>query len=479
MSILSACQFATDSGAAHIAVMGLRMGATLALAVSHRCPSLQTLVLWDPCEDPSAYIRGQRVLHKLSVPSQSYSDGSAEIPGLSLSKQTLGSLRSMKPTEFAWRHDAGARDDPDVLLMTREGEPESSILRDRPGVQRVRIVGQEQFLEVPSFDAVAPRGSMSRIVRFLDERMSEEAAPLSLKPVVETVVGLTADGRFIREHVEADHDDGIFRIITEPPGEVARELICVNAAAEHHIGPARLWVTLARSLAGVGIRTTRFDRRGVGDTRPGAGQESPQIYSQSAIDDIVKVLGDVPQTAPRLVVGLCSGAWLAGRAVAECPVDDLVLINNGIWQRDFPGWAVGELEVRQAAQAVDRGAPTPNVSARRQRSALVRSLKSRIPYLAWLLLGMANKVQVPEVLLGDLDHRVVRLLLIFCNEDADAFERQRGLAGLRRLKRRGLRVDVRQIAAADHGLFARGGRDGVQTAIAEYIAAATPIELAR
>jgi alpha/beta superfamily hydrolase len=58
-------------------------------------------------------------------------------------------------------------------------------------------------------------------------------------------------------------------IITDPP-EAERDpqrpaIVCLNAGIIHRVGPHRLYVKMARTLAAMGFVVLRFDFSGIGD----------------------------------------------------------------------------------------------------------------------------------------------------------------------------------------------------------------------
>ncbi|HWU86648.1 MAG TPA: hypothetical protein VN253_05215, partial [Kofleriaceae bacterium] len=69
-------------------------------------------------------------------------------------------------------------------------------------------------------------------------------------------------------------DDGLFGIVTLPPEQLraASEerpfAVLLNSGLMHRVGPFRTGVELARSLAARGVRVLRYDRSGLGDSRP-------------------------------------------------------------------------------------------------------------------------------------------------------------------------------------------------------------------
>jgi len=78
----------------------------------------------------------------------------------------------------------------------------------------------------------------------------------------------------------------LFGILTEPEGApLGPTVLLLNAGLIHHIGPARLWVSLARRFAAAGMRCLRFDLSGLGDSpvRPGS---PPRRLPARAAEDV-------------------------------------------------------------------------------------------------------------------------------------------------------------------------------------------------
>jgi hypothetical protein len=124
---------------------------------------------------------------------------------------------------------------------------------------------------------------------------------------------------------------GILSRTSDDPGRPA--IVMFNAGSVHHVGPHRLYVTLARELALLGFASLRFDLEGIGDsvlTR--AGREN-HPYPDTAIADTRAALDFLHQRFGyrRFIgLGLCSGAhtaFHAALALPEHPISKIVLIN--------------------------------------------------------------------------------------------------------------------------------------------------------
>jgi pimeloyl-ACP methyl ester carboxylesterase len=121
-----------------------------------------------------------------------------------------------------------------------------------------------------------------------------------------------------------------------PAGQPLRlGVIMLNAGVIHRIGPHRINVRLARSLAKAGIASLRFDLSGVGDSgRP----KAPRAYREQAVIDLRAAIDHLERAtaANRVaIVGICSGAENGLMAAVQDPRV------AGLWMHDgftFPSW---------------------------------------------------------------------------------------------------------------------------------------------
>jgi dienelactone hydrolase len=103
---------------------------------------------------------------------------------------------------------------------------------------------------------------------------------------------------------------GLVGILTVPrtPRPGAPHVVLVSAGVVHRVGPARLYVDVARALAERGVPVLRFDLSGLGDAeavRGGASLNASAVAdTRAALDYLAEARG-----ATRFVAaGLCSGA---------------------------------------------------------------------------------------------------------------------------------------------------------------------------
>jgi len=121
-------------------------------------------------------------------------------------------------------------------------------------------------------------------------------------------------------------------VLSEPTAEPRQEsrpaFLLLNAGTVGRVGPNRLYVKLARSLAARGFPVLRFDFSGVGDSPPRADHLP---LDESTVDEVREAVDLLEErgTADRFVLlGICSGGYFALRAAcADTRVSGLAMIN--------------------------------------------------------------------------------------------------------------------------------------------------------
>ena len=207
-------------------------------------------------------------------------------------------------------------------------------------------------------------------------------------------------------------------ILTEPEDPKRNgglpAVILLNAGLVHRVGPNRLYVRLARNLAGVGFVVLRFDFSGVGDSRARGDhlpfRESSILETQEAMDYLQESRG----SRKFLLGGICSGAAASFRtACSDRRVVGAVLINprahlhhtadqelssnlrNRVLVRHY--WRIamfssfrrrnalrmlgGSVDVQKALSAMI-GAPFRRLATLGRRPSLTNDRSDRIPQLA-------------------------------------------------------------------------------------------------
>jgi len=260
--------------------------------------------------------------------------------------------------------------------------------------------------------------------------------------------------------VHFGHGDGLFGVVTsrdEP--STAPAVILLNTAGGHHVGPHRLYVSLAREWAARGHYVLRFDLHGIGDSTPTDDPGTDTVYPEQMLDDAREAIAHVRQEAPGrpiILAGLCSGGWLAFQ-VARCglAVDGIVSINPPLYLRDGDARWLRDGRVLGRYQQAMRD-PSKWVKALRGGASYAtftrvaaRALSRKIAVLARGILGD----ELPDGLANDLciiAERRIRTLFVFSRgDDGFAYFQSQAQPALKRAQVRAV-VDHLVVEGAGH-----------------------------
>jgi len=299
------------SGAQAIALVGLRLGATVAMASAVERGDVDSLVLWNPCISGASFVAEVTKLHKLymriepqlALAPPAGADGE-EALGCFLPRALIDDLSKIDLLQAARRParrtlviDGGnvaGRDALMTLLRHLGAEPD---LRSHPG---------HKFLVTVSHRSLVPDDVLDSIVGWLGEVYPPGApARSTLPPLKATSPSPSGELPLIfgRNHP-------LFGILT--PANPARakpgrpRIVLSNAGCVNRAGPHRMYVKMARRWADLGFDVLRVDLSGIGDSPAAPGQRENVNYPPSGLDD----LGQATQTlgmGPVIVAGLCSG----------------------------------------------------------------------------------------------------------------------------------------------------------------------------
>ncbi|HEY6895128.1 MAG TPA: alpha/beta fold hydrolase [Rhodanobacteraceae bacterium] len=103
--------------------------------------------------------------------------------------------------------------------------------------------------------------------------------------------------------------NGLFAMATQPDAPTGLPVVVLlNAGLVHRVGPFRLYVPLARTLAAAGFPVVRFDQPGVGDAPNKDDPDEAGVVSR-IFDELAAIL----YTNEFIVGGLCAAADLGWR----------------------------------------------------------------------------------------------------------------------------------------------------------------------
>jgi alpha-beta hydrolase superfamily lysophospholipase len=454
-------------GADAVVVIGMRAGALLAAALPEA--RADGLVLWDPVADGRSFLREQRALRMISVEAPVVDDGSVEGAGVVFDPATAQDLGRLRLVE-----SIGALP-PRVLLLTRPDRPEPAGIRAVAEVHGVTVApaeGQGDLLDVLPDAATVPEATLDRIVRWCagagapapSSSAPREPAPRPAGDPWRSDALVAGDGA-VAERAVALGAAGLFAIVAEPAdGEPSGTVLLSNSGVLPHVGPARVWVELARRLAGAGLRVARMDQSGIGDSPARPGRPEGVVYTPDALDDFEEAIRALLPGSPADVVlaGLCSGAYHSIETGQRLGSRHVCAVNPILTFSPAEADGGGALDPRRGAVQPLRG-PFRMLAGNRRAVAL----GERLPAAAWWLLDRLGLQPSPGRGLQRLVEGGTELLLVCGEEDSKPF-RRRAAPTLRRLERSG-RFRFEIVKGLDHTMLARGGREAAVEILAQHL----------
>lgn len=348
----AAAELRVSADVENVAVVGIGLGAMLAIAAAARGANLQCLVLWGTAATGRAQLRELRAFNKMEL--SEYGKGvvvppqpipGLEIAGFLLAPETQRLLESLDFSILPQMHKRRA------LVLSRDDI--------RPDAKLVRALeASDWFVEVgigsgyaamlaPPHEVVHPTKTFKTIVEFLAHDLDEagplqkagltvnsmstrRAAPQSAVTVVEGVGTCVLETVYSQDHSSAS----LFGILSEPGPGLQRSDLCLlflNPGAVRHIGPNRMWVEAARRWAARGVMSLRMDFAGIGESDGESSVDVAGLYTGQFLEQIELVMDALRSRAGArhfAVIGLCSGAFWAFHAAIRHPnIRGAILLN--------------------------------------------------------------------------------------------------------------------------------------------------------
>jgi len=477
----------------HIYLLGFRLGVLVAAKAAASYAGIKGLIAIAPVTSGRNYLRELRTIQLASAKrTASAEKGGIHVAGFSLSAASIASLNTIDLTGLSV---------PDVLVVDRREAPAArtwceSLTSRGFRAEYLALTGfvrmmmtQPHLASVPHtmisaacdwLKRVAPAGTAGEIAApphraLIASRMSKTTwvLPDSSDPMTERLCVLGSEAR-------------LFGIVTEPRRSEKRRrgIILLNAGATHHVGPNRMYVTLARRWAQNGYVVLRFDLSGLGDSGSVKDQKENEVYPECAVAEIraaVDFLRSQYGVNTISLAGLCSGAYHCLRAaVADTAVTRIMLVNplnflasDGTTQDDLLRLGFNHSPALYLRQNVPskfwKKLMSGQVNIPRLLSVYARY---GLELAKWSGRELARSLHLPVP--GDLGNelqkiasRGVSIVFIFASGDP-------GIAVLRHqagsaVKRLGAHCRIHTIADADH-IFSQGGpRTLLETMLGEEL----------
>jgi alpha-beta hydrolase superfamily lysophospholipase len=325
---LAVAELRARSGSAKVAVVGLRLGGTVA-AWARRENPIDDLVLWNPFVSGSAYVKETTKLHhmhKLLEPQSfaaepaGWNGGGQEALGFLLTPETVADLAAVDLAALRTR----AAEHTLVLGAGSAAADEKLVehLRTLGGTVEYRNMPGHNFLVQINHRADLPTPIFDEIERWLSERHPAEESASSPAAATSSDGAMRQAGggasAYGEEPIVFGRSHPLFGILVHPPKEKRDTrrpvIIMTNAGCVHRIGPHRFYVPMARRWAALGFSVFRIDLSGIGDSPVAPGCEENLTYPRDGladIEDAMTAAAAATGASRFVIVGLCSGGDLA------------------------------------------------------------------------------------------------------------------------------------------------------------------------
>jgi alpha-beta hydrolase superfamily lysophospholipase len=348
-SIISAAQeLKRLAGVAELALLGVRMGATLAVRAALQLGGVQSLVMWAPCIKGRGFVRELRAASAAHARSATNADSrDIEALGYFYSAETIQDLSEMDCS----RLDAAPAKS--VLILGRDDMPGEGSLP-----AKYREMGMDtSYAVVPGYAAMMaePRETKlpdTTLALITDWFAAAHPLPAEFLQVAQSeplTTGYIQNG--IHEMPLRFGPDSLFGMLTGPAGLPAESersqtaILMLNVGGNYRIGPGRIYVKMARSLAALGYRALRFDLAGIGDSRTGINFSFDSLYSRDSTAEVRAAIDCLAAKGCRkfYLLGICSGSFVAFQtALGDPRVTGQILMNSRLleWrdEKDAGSW---------------------------------------------------------------------------------------------------------------------------------------------
>jgi alpha-beta hydrolase superfamily lysophospholipase len=323
------------TGRQRVCLIGVRLGATLAALVTNDV-HVDLLVLWTPCVQGRPYLRELQAIALTAERTASEIEGALESAGFVMSAETIADLRKVNLLESTIDADR-------VLVIGRDDVAPDDKLSDKlksAGVptDSIRVPGWAGMMAEHQF-TVVPDAALEKIVGWVESHVALDAAAVAPGAATAAMdrgpITFPFDASLIEETLcHFGPDDHLFGILSRTALAPDRPAIVMfNAGAVHHVGPNRVYVTLARHLSAAGFPCFRFDLEGIGDSVLRTPGRENHPYPDTALADAGAAFDFLKERfgyTRFIAMGLCSGAhttFHTGLQLENDSIEELILIN--------------------------------------------------------------------------------------------------------------------------------------------------------
>ncbi len=325
-----------QSGCHELVLAGLRLGASLVASVAESVQA-QALVLFAPVLQGRHYAR-ELLMLKNSNQTGASGQTEHELAGYYFGPALRGGLSKLNLTKLASPQAT-------VYLIPRDDldGQEADLLQHWPDSKIISLnfPGYAAMLPADAHSSVVPFALWQQLVMQLQQQFALSA--VQARPF-QAAQSWQAPA-FCEQILSWSGLQGILCTPRHAPA-TGKVIVLTNTGANHRVGTHRISVSIARQLAAQGHSVLRFDKSGLGYSRPCSDGSYLNVYSDDGVADIQQTLDFLQQdlaVQDFVLAGICSGAYFAYlAAAADTRVTSLISINQLTY-----AWHPGDsLEVR-------------------------------------------------------------------------------------------------------------------------------------
>ncbi|WP_428491960.1 alpha/beta hydrolase [Rhodopila sp.] len=333
----------TATGARHLVLVGLRIGAALATLTAGQRSDISGLILLAPVT------RGRPYIRQLFVEAQ-LQNGLKANKHLDFNDVQLSAETVQRIVQVDLRH-VKLNSEQQVVIFSHGTSTAISDCCDAWRKLGVKVsleafTGLEEILRHDP-DTMS-NADFSKVIGWLCQAMPPDIDTSARTSAIHTrmidCISETsiASDSWIETPIRFGPRNHLFGILSRPRlGNCARVVIIANTGRNPHYGVSRGAVNFARVLAIQGIASFRIDFSGLGDSLGPIGREDlvSSTFETDRTPDIVAAVDAMQQIGftDFAVHGICSGAYHVWRAaLTEQRIDAILLVNMPlfVWRLD-------------------------------------------------------------------------------------------------------------------------------------------------
>jgi alpha-beta hydrolase superfamily lysophospholipase len=325
------------TGVEKVCLFGVRVGASLAAVAAQGRADVHAMIAFAPVIKVNSYLREIRALSLARTQNPPPSDLKVdpelqEAAGFTTTAETRTALSAIDLNKLDTAPAA------DVLVLERDDlkvdDAWPKKLASQGAAVEQRILAGYVDMMRDAHASKVPEEAISNALDWLDARTGVAVGRAVGADTGSATAQVVENGTPLRESAAfLDAERILFGIVSEPaaPAPARDVVVLLNSGTIHHIGPSRLYVTIARSCAARGIPAIRVDLSGVGDSGLRAGEKENSPYADSARIDVRQAVEFASKRYPGArvhLIGLCSGAYHGFKAaVAGLSLRSIVVVN--------------------------------------------------------------------------------------------------------------------------------------------------------